>query len=55
MLTEADEADAAALLWCHRRNISVGYLSHLSGYSIDRIRRLIRIGEMLERTEGNRH
>lgn len=55
MLAEADAADAPALLWCHRRNISVGYLSHLSGYSIDHIRRLIWIGEMLERMEGTRH
>lgn len=46
-MTEAEEADALALAWCRRRKITVGYLVHFTGYSQDRVERLIKLGEAL--------
>ena len=55
-MTEAEEADARALAWCRRRKITVGYLVHFTGYSQDRVERLIKLGEaLLEMDDEKRH
>lgn len=53
-MTEADEGDALALAWCRRRKITVGYLVHITGYSQDRVERLIKLGEAIRAMEDER-
>jgi len=51
-MSEADIAEARGFLWAIRNGYDVRYLAQISGYGVEMIRRLIRIGECLEAQEG---
>jgi len=50
-MSEADIAEARGLLWAVRHGYDVRYLSHVTGYGVEMVKRLIEIGKRLEAHE----
>lgn len=51
----ADQADGLGLYLCVRRGWHINYLIEVSGYSRDRIVRLIKIGQAIRASEAMQH